>query len=439
MAVLQRKELESSPLADLHAIASELGLEGFRSLRRDDLIGAILAAQGGEDRPAAQGGEEADREAEDEREPDEVPAEEALEARTAESAPRGRTAEASAASSPAAGKAESELEGPTIETPAAEAAPVGEGAEPVEAEEAAALGEEAKPVEEEEPEPVEEEEPEVVEDEASDEETLTGMLDILANGSGFLRADPAEHSRDDVYVSPAQIRRCELRAGDEVSGPVRPPRRNERHPSLVRVETVNGAEAEPPEERPWFGDLTPVFARERLAAPAALDAVPFGKGSRVAVSGPPGAGATTLLREVAKVLAERHPELALQVVLAGVRPEEVGEWRSAGFPIAGGSFDRSVESQAQAAELAVERAKRLVERGGHAAVLIDALDTLPGGARRRVFGAARATEEGGTLTIVAGTGDDREPLRWATTRIVLEPGGRVSGGESATLHADALG
>ena len=83
------------------------------------------------------------------------------------------------------------------------------------------------------------------------------MLDILPNGSGFVRVDPAGQSRDDVYISPAQIRRCELRAGDEVGGPMRPPRRNERHPSLVRVETVNGRDAEPPEERPHFDDLTP--------------------------------------------------------------------------------------------------------------------------------------------------------------------------------------
>jgi transcription termination factor Rho len=370
MAVLQRSELESSPLADLHAIASELGLEGFRTKRKDDLIGAILAAQGGEEAapeaPAAV----------DEPEPDEVPAEESLEA-------------------------------------AAEA-PAGEGEQEVV-----------------------EEEPEV-EEEVSDEQIETGVLDVLANGSGFLRLDPAGQSRDDVYVSPAQIRRCELRAGDEVSGPVRPPRRNERHPSLIRVETVNGAEAEPPEQRPWFGDLTPVFATERLAAPAAFDATPFGKGSRVAVAGPAGAGATTLLLEVVGALAERHPEVSVQVVLAGVRPEEVGVWRDGGSSAVGGSFERSPEAQAQAAELAVERAKRQVERGGHAAVVIDALDALPPSVRRRLFGAARATEEGGTLTIVAATGDDRDALRWASTRLVLERGGRVAGEESVTLAADRL-
>ena len=212
---------------------------------------------------------------------------------------------------------------------------------------------------------------------------MGGVLDILANGSGFVRVDPAGQSRDDVYVSPAQIRRCELRAGDEVSGPVRPPRRNERHPSLVRVAEVNGREAEPPEERPWFGDLTAVFPSARVGALAALESVPFGRGSRVAVAGPPGAGATKLLRELADSLANED-DVDVQVVLAGVRPEEVTEWRSAGdLKVVGGSFDRSPDAQTQAAELAVERAKRRVERGGHAAVIVDSLDALPGGAQRR--------------------------------------------------------
>jgi transcription termination factor Rho len=349
MTVLQRKELESSPLADLHAIASELGLEGFRSKRKADLIGAILDAQGGEaPEPAAE---------EPEPEPDEVPSEESLE-----------------------GPADPEDESP---------------------------GERELDVVE--------EEPEVEEDEASDEEILTGTLDILANGSGFLRLDPAGQSRDDVYVSPAQIRRCELRSGDEISGPVRPPRRNERHPSLIRVESVNGGDAEPPEQRPWFGDLTPVFPTENLGE---LKGVPYGKGSRVAIVGPSGAGATTLLREAVTALGE---DVSIQIVLAGVRPEEIAAWRELGPPVVGGSFERSPEAQAQAAELAVERAKRQVERGGHAAVVIDSLQALPPGTRRRVFGAGRATEEGGTLTILAAGGEDHELLRWATARVVLPP------------------
>src|SRR5687767_7062020 len=153
MAVLQRRELESSPLADLHAIASELGIEGFRGKRKDDLIGAILAAQGGE-------------EPEEEREPDEVPSEEALEPVFAGE------------------PEEPEPEEPEPEEPAAEE-------EPAEADEAEAVTEEG--------EEVVEEEPEVEEEEVSDEEIATGVLDVLANGSGFLRLDPAGQSRGDVY------------------------------------------------------------------------------------------------------------------------------------------------------------------------------------------------------------------------------------------------
>src|SRR5438067_3112960 len=160
------------------------------------------------------------------------------------------------------------------------------------------------------------------------DEVRSGVLDVLPNGSGFMRPDPFVHSRDDVYVSPAQIRRCELRPGDEISGPVRSPRRSERYPSLVHVETVNGASADPPPERPHFDDLTPVFASERLTAPDGLDAVPFGRGSRVAVGGPPGSGTTTLLRRIALTLVRSHPDLELTVVLAGVRPEEVTEWKA---------------------------------------------------------------------------------------------------------------
>jgi transcription termination factor Rho len=382
MTVLRRQELEDSPLADLHAIASELGLEGFRAKRKPDLVAAILDAQGEEDGNGA--------------------------------------AVAAAAGDLNVGEEVTEAGSSAAEAP-----------------------EEAEPPSDQ-PEPAAEEEPEVVEEPRSEEEITSGVLDILPNGSGFIRKDAAGQSPDDVYVAPAQIRRCELRAGDEVSGPVRPPRRNERHPSLVRVETVNGADAEPPEQRPDFNELTPVFPRERLEAPAALVDVPIGKGSRVAISGVPGAGATTLLREIAATLSERHPDVELQVVLVGARPEEVTEWRAdERWPVSGGSFDRSPESQGQAAELVVERAKRHAERGGHAAILVDSLDILPPPAQRRVFGAARATEEAGSVTVIAATGEPGDTWRWATTRIALDPGGAggpsVAAERSGTLRPEALG
>jgi len=382
MAVMQRKDLEESSLADLHTIASELGLEGYRALRKADLVSAIVAAQGG--------GEAAEEPA---------PADEPVPAE--------------------------ETASPDEPEPAGEPEPE-EKAEP-ESEE------KAEPEPEERPAPAREPEP---------EETVGGVLDILGNGSGFIRVDAGGQSRDDVYVSPAQIRRCELRAGDEVEGPVRPPRRNERHPSLVHVATVNGRDAEPPEERPEFSDLAPAFPTEKLPLPTALESAPFGKGSRVAVGGPPGAGATTLLREVAGALADAGLDVA--VVLVGVRPEEVAEWRELGPDVTGGSFDVSPDAQAQQAELAVERAKRKVERGGDAAVIVDTLEALPPGAARRVFGAARNVADGGSLTVVAATGMAWEPQRWATTRIALDPPAspgeapKVSASRSGTLHADQL-
>jgi len=259
-----------------------------------------------------------------------------------------------------------------------------------------------------------------------------------------MRPDPYAHSREDVYVSPAQIRRCELRPGDELSGPVRAPRRSERYPSLIHVETVNGQSADPPPERPRFEDLTPVFAAERLTAPDGLDAVPFGKGSRVAVGGPPGSGTTTLLRRIALTLAASHADVDLTVLLAGVRPEEVTEWRrdSEEVRVVGGGFDRPVEEQTQIAEIAIERAKRAAERGGHAAVVLDSLDALHPSSARRLFGAARSLEEGGSVTVIASTGLAGEPQRLATTRIVLEgtaPEGRpVLAPASGTLRAERL-
>jgi transcription termination factor Rho len=238
----------------------------------------------------------------------------------------------------------------------------------------------------------------------------------------------------------------ELRAGDEVSGPVRPARRNERHPSLVRVETVNGNPAEPPEERPRFADLTPVFPTESLETPGTLGDVVIGRGSRVTVGGPPGAGATTLLRELTGTLADKHPDVELTVTLAGVRPEEVTEWRRAvEVPVSGDSFESSLDAQAQAAELAAERAKRVVERGGHAALVVDSLEALPPAVQRRVLGAARATEEGGSLTVIAAIGMAWEPQRVATTRVMLDPPGaasrapQVSATRSGTLRADLFG
>jgi transcription termination factor Rho len=367
MSVLDRKELEQSPLADLHTIASELGVEGFRRMRKADLIKAILKDQG-----------DGDEDSGSDRDPDELPE-------------RDRAAEAEAV------VAEDEDEKSDVQ------------------------GDEDEDEDDEEP--------------GAEEDVRTGVLDILPNGSGFMRSNPFAHSRDDVYVSPAQIRRCELRAGDEISGPVRPPRRSERYPSLVRIDSVNGQPPEPIADRPRFEDLTAVFATDKLPSPDGLDSAPFGKGSRVAVAGPPGSGATTLLRNIIGALSGASLEPV--VVLAGVRPEELTEWkRETGITVAGGAFDGSTDEQAQVAEMAVERAKRAVEQGRDAVIVVDSLDSLPTGVARRVFGAARKAEEGGSLTVIAAVGESSEPLRVATTRIVLDGGSAAAG--SGTTRADLL-
>ena len=396
MPVLDKNELEQSPLADLHAIASEVGIEGYRRLRREDLIEALLSGEA----PAS----------EPKRSEDEPSSSEDRPRRRRGGRGRGKARDADDSDD-------------------------GDSGDSGDDKPARGRGGRSKPKRDEKPARAEREDRDDSDDEPEVEgEPRSGVLDILPNGSGFMRVELFQHSDEDVYVSPAQIRRCELRAGDELNGPVRPPRRSERHPSLVRVDKVNDGEPEPPVERPKFDDLTPVFAKQKLSG---LGDVPFGRGSRVAIGGPPGAGVTSMLRGAVDAI-KKESDIELVVLLIGARPEEVTEWRRLdGVTVAGGAFDKSVDEQAQIAELAVERAKRVVERGGHAALVVDSLDALSPGAARRVFGAARSLEEGGSLTVLAATGLAGEPQRVATTRVLLEPGGKVNEG-SGTLRAELL-
>jgi transcription termination factor Rho len=398
MGILNRDELERSPLADLHAIASELGVEGFRRLRREELVLAIVEHAGAEDEPDGvdvEAGEDTGRRP-----------------RTGRRGGRRRAAEAEPPES---------AEEIDERSPAARRR--GDGRAPAGA--AAGDGSEAA------------EEP---------TETRTGVLDVLPNGSGFLRGEGLAPERGDVHVSPAQIRRCELRPGDEVTGLVRLPRRSERHPSLVRVEEVNGGPAEPPAERRRFEELTAAYATERLSVPDELAQTPIGKGSRVAVVDPQGAEGGALLRRLVAALRERHPELEAIMVLAGARPEDLTGWREVGTPVVGGSADGSTDDHTRAAELALERAKRVAERAGHALLAIDSLEAISPEAARRIFSAARRLEEAGTLTVVATLAASDELARLATTRLVLEAGTGARGDEtpkvsplSDTVRADLLG
>jgi transcription termination factor Rho len=403
MAVLDRNELEQSPLADLHAIASELGIEGYRRLRRDDLVEALLSGEA----PASSDAPAKTKEKDDE-------------GGRSRRGGRGR-------GGGRGGRARRDEE---------------DGGEPAGGRGRGRARPKPKDEDEVEARDRDRDEPDDRDEEPTgDEEERSGVLDILPNGSGFMRVELFAHTNDDTYVSPAQIRRCELRAGDELTGPVRPPRRSERHPSLVRVDKVNAGDPEPATDRTRFEDGTPIFATDKLPAPDGLESAPFGRGSRVAVGGPPGAGVTTLLRDAVEKLGALD-DVDVVVVLAGVRPEEVTEWnRLDGVTVAGGGFDRSIDEQAQIADLAVERAKRLVERGGHAALVVDQLHALPPGVARRVFAAARNIEGGGSLTVIAATGLAAEPQRAATTRILLEGvtnGERKVAETSGTLRAELL-
>src|ERR671932_599392 len=230
-SVLDRAGLEQSPLADLHLLAGELGVENFRRLRKADLIDAILSRQEGT-------GEEPD---------------------------------------------------------------AGEAA--------------------------------VIESEAAEDKLAEGVVELLANGSGFVRLSPPEATDDDIYISAAQVKRCELVSGDRVSGPVRAPRRSERFPSLVRIDTINGRPADEVAEGTRFEDLAVAFPSERFELGSEDPTVkaiewltPFGKGSRVVLAGPARAGKTEALRRLGEALAARDG-LEVSVVLAGVRPEEVAEWQ----------------------------------------------------------------------------------------------------------------
>lgn len=278
-------------------------------------------------------------------------------------------------------------------------------------------------------------EEEASDDEASDDEAseeVTGVLDRMPQGYGFLRLSGMSEKEGDVYVSASQIRRCELRPGDEVSGPARQPRRGERHRALVRVETVNGQS--PEGERKHFEDLTAARPHRRLLAPdavgdplvRAVDLLgPLAFGQRVLVLAQPRSGRTTLLRALGAAIADAGAHLC--VLLADERPEEVPQWERA-LPqaeIFAATADQEPREQIRAAELAMGHAKRLAESGEDVVVLIDSLSRLALGYRdaarvKRIFGAGRELDDegSGSLTVIATVLDSDD--RGAEVREALE-------------------
>jgi transcription termination factor Rho len=358
MTVLDRSELQASPLADLHLLADQIGLEGFRRMRKADLIDAILGEASSEASSASSASSEAPRDASSEAHDH-----------------KGRARPARARSGAA-------------------------------------------------------------------ERTAEGVVEVLGNGSAFLRVGGPEPSDEDVYISAAQVRRCELVSGDRVAGPVRSPRRSERYPSLVRVATVNDEAADAGSRGVRYDDLPCAWPSERIelgsedATLAAIDRLtPLGRGSRAVIVGPARSGKSETLRGILAALDGRDG-LGLTVVLAGVRPEEIADWREPVAPVAALSFAASPDAQGQAVESAVESAKRAASRGGDTVVLIDGLDGLHPHTARSALAAARNLAEAGSVTVIATA---TRPYGGETTVIALEGAGAAGAGEDPKLDAAASG
>ena len=261
----------------------------------------------------------------------------------------------------------------------------------------------------------------------------SGILEIIGEGYGFLRQNSLLPSSFDVYVSQSQIRRFGLRTGDMVAGQGRPPKNGEKYYGLVRVEVINELNPELAKSRPSFGSLTPTFPDKLLNLETSANDLstrlmnliaPIGRGQRGLIVSPPKAGKTVLLKSIASAITTNYNDIHLMVCLIGERPEEVTDIRrSVKGEVISATFDEPVENHTRVAELALERAKRIVESGKDVVILLDGITrltrsynlsvppsgrTLSGGVDpaalyppKRFFGAARNTAEGGSLTIIA--------------------------------------
>lgn len=275
----------------------------------------------------------------------------------------------------------------------------------------------------------------IIQDEINRKETVygSGVLDILAEGYGFLRSTNYTSGPDDIYVSPSQIKRFDIRVGDTVSGQIRPPKENENYFALLKVETVNEEDPEKARERTIFENLTPLFPQERIRLENSSEDIstrlidllcPIGKGQRGLIVAPPKTGKTIFLQKIAEGIEANHPEIELIVLLADERPEEVTDMqRSVKGEVAFSTFDEPPKHHIRVAELVIEKAKRLVEQKRDVVILLDSITRLAraynlviptsgkilsGGIDantlhhpKRFFGAARKVEEGGSLTILA--------------------------------------
>ena len=264
---------------------------------------------------------------------------------------------------------------------------------------------------------------------------VEGYLDLRDEGYGFLRVNGYLPSRDDVYIPVRQTRQFSLRKGDHIAGLARPASRNEKNPALMEVYKINGMDPEKAKGRPRFEDLTPLFPDEKLALENPSDPTnmtarivdliaPIGKGQRGIIVSPPKAGKTTVMKTIATSIERNNPEVKMIVLLIDERPEEVTDMRrTVKGEVIASTFDRPSDEHTHVAEIAIEKAKRMVEMGDDVVIILDGITRLsraynlaaPASGRimsggidagalyppKKFFGAARNTEEGGSLTILA--------------------------------------
>jgi transcription termination factor Rho len=262
-----------------------------------------------------------------------------------------------------------------------------------------------------------------------------GVLEILDEGYGFLRSADYNYNPgpDDIYVSPSQIKRFDLRTGDTISGQVRPPKESERYFALLKIEAINTEPPEVSKHKTLFDNLTPLYPEEQFKLEFNSDELttriidlmcPIGKGQRALITSPPKAGKTIILQKIANAITTNHPEVNLIVLLIDERPEEVTDMkRSVDGEVVSSTFDEPADRHVQVANMVLEKAKRLVEHQHHVVILLDSITRLArahnavvphsgkilsGGVDsnalhkpKRFFGAARNIEEGGSLTIIA--------------------------------------
>ena len=425
MATIDKSTLEGKVAAELHQIASDLGIEGHKGLKKADLVERILAHANGagtetdaptttsrpdsSERPSGNGDQRGgeprviERPTHQDSQVREVRRDRPDRDRPDRDRPEGGR--------PEGGRPEGarDREGGARRRPSRE--------------ERRRQREERR-----------QREVEIREEELATAPTATGLLDILPEGYGFLRTSGYLPGQQDIYVSLSQVRRFVLRKGDTVTGKVRQPKDNEKYFALLQIESVNGLDPEAAKQRANFEKLTPLFPHDRFRLETGptdvtgriIDMVaPVGKGQRGMVVSPPKAGKTTVLKNIAGGILNSNPETHVIVLLVDERPEEVTDWQRTveGAEVVYSTFDKPPDQHIQVTELVLERAKRLAEMGQDVAIILDSITRLaraynlaaPASGKilsggidstalyppRRFFGAARNIEEGGSLTIIA--------------------------------------